>query len=121
MKRLGVNRPDFGIGMTSPEVSELSRQVDIGALREYRDAVGRRTREGGGRLHPAGLGRRGGAGGRRAGGSRRRVRRSDRCAEEGLPRPAAQRRAEWHRALSLGRAHGEAATVRTAGGFGTGI
>src|SRR6267378_1022392 len=25
-KRLGVTRPDFGIGMTSPEVSELTRQ-----------------------------------------------------------------------------------------------
>ena len=44
-KRLGVSRPDFGIGMTSPEVSELTRQIDVGALREYRDAVGRRTRE----------------------------------------------------------------------------
>lgn len=44
-KRLGVTRPDFGIGMTSPEVSELTRQIDVGALREYRDAVGRRTRE----------------------------------------------------------------------------
>src|SRR5438552_10354111 len=44
-KRLGVTRPDFGIGMTSPEVSELTRQIDVGALREYRDAVGHRTRE----------------------------------------------------------------------------
>jgi hypothetical protein len=44
-KRLGVARPDFGIGMTSAEVTELTRQVDVGALREYRDAVGRRTRE----------------------------------------------------------------------------
>ncbi|HEX5528772.1 MAG TPA: DinB family protein, partial [Methylomirabilota bacterium] len=44
-KRLGVARPDFGIGMTSPEVTELTRQIDVGVLREYRDAVGRRTRE----------------------------------------------------------------------------
>jgi hypothetical protein len=44
-KRLGVTRRDFGIGMTSPEVTELTQQVDLGALREYRDAVGRRTRE----------------------------------------------------------------------------
>jgi hypothetical protein len=44
-KRLGVARPDFGIGMTSQEVTELTRQIDVGALREYRDAVGRRTRE----------------------------------------------------------------------------
>src|ERR1700730_6786679 len=42
-KRLGVPRPDFGIGMTSPEVSELTRQIDVGALREDRDAVGHRT------------------------------------------------------------------------------
>jgi hypothetical protein len=38
-------RPDFGIGMTSAEVAELSRRIDVGALRDYRDAVGRRTRE----------------------------------------------------------------------------
>src|SRR5438128_4828345 len=45
MKRLGIARHDFGIGMTSAEVTELSRQIDPGALREYRDAVGLRTRE----------------------------------------------------------------------------
>jgi hypothetical protein len=50
MKRLGIGRRDFGIGMTSPEVTELTRQIDVGALREYRDAVGRRTREIIGRL-----------------------------------------------------------------------
>jgi hypothetical protein len=44
-KRLGISRPDFGIGMTSAEVTELTRQIDVGALREYRDAVGLRTRE----------------------------------------------------------------------------
>jgi DinB family protein len=43
--RLGITRRDFGIGMTSPEVTELTRQVDLAALPEYRDAVGRRTRE----------------------------------------------------------------------------
>jgi hypothetical protein len=43
--RLGITRRDFGIGMTSAEVTELTRQIDVGALREYRDAVGRRTRE----------------------------------------------------------------------------
>ncbi|MGH7397337.1 MAG: hypothetical protein ACRELW_07365 [Candidatus Rokuibacteriota bacterium] len=36
---------DFGIGMTKPEVAELTSQVDVAALREYRDAVGRRTQE----------------------------------------------------------------------------
>jgi len=45
MKRLGITRRDFGIGMTGPEVTELTRQIDVGALREYRDAVGLRTRE----------------------------------------------------------------------------
>src|SRR2546425_8953388 len=44
-KRLGSSRRDFGIGMTGAEVTELTRQIDVGALREYRDAVGRRTRE----------------------------------------------------------------------------
>jgi len=44
-KRLGVSRRDFGIGMSSPEVTELTRQIDLGALREYRDAVGRATRD----------------------------------------------------------------------------
>ena len=43
--RLGVTRRDFGIGMTSSEVTELTQQVDVAALREYRDAVGGRTRE----------------------------------------------------------------------------
>jgi hypothetical protein len=43
--RLGIGRPDFGIGMTSAEVSDLTRQIDLGALRAYRDAVGLRTRD----------------------------------------------------------------------------
>src|SRR6266403_4490402 len=43
--RLMISRPDFGIGMTKPEVAELSAKIDIAALRDYRDAVGRRTRE----------------------------------------------------------------------------
>lgn len=44
-QRLGITRRDFGIGMTSAEVTDLTQQVQLGALREYRDAVGRRTRE----------------------------------------------------------------------------
>ena len=44
-KRLAITRRDFGIGMTSAEVTELTRQIELGALREYRDAVGRRTRD----------------------------------------------------------------------------
>ena len=43
--RLGNTRRDFGIGMTSDEVTALTRQIDLAALRDYRDAVGRRTRE----------------------------------------------------------------------------
>src|SRR3989442_14090769 len=45
MKRLATTRRDLGTGMTSPEVTELTRQLHLGALREYRDAVGLRTRE----------------------------------------------------------------------------
>ncbi|HSF06957.1 MAG TPA: DinB family protein [Methylomirabilota bacterium] len=45
LKRLGTSRRDIGTGMTSAEVTELTRQIDLGALQEYRDAVGRRTRE----------------------------------------------------------------------------
>ena len=45
MKRLGVTRKDFGVGMKSPEVTDLTRSINLDALREYRDAVGKRTRE----------------------------------------------------------------------------
>ena len=45
LKGLGITRRDFGIGMSSAEVTDLTRQIDIGALRAYRDAVGLRTRE----------------------------------------------------------------------------
>ena len=44
-RRINAGRPDFGIGMTSAEVSTLTKQIDVAALREYRDAVGLRTRE----------------------------------------------------------------------------
>jgi len=44
-RRLAVSRRDFGTGMSSAEVTELTRQIDLAALREYRDAVGRATRE----------------------------------------------------------------------------
>jgi DinB superfamily len=43
--RLKISRPDFGIGMTKPEVAELTTQIDVAALRDYRDAVGRRTQD----------------------------------------------------------------------------
>ena len=45
LARLKIARLDFGIGMTKPEVAELTAQVDVAALRDYRDAVGRRTQE----------------------------------------------------------------------------
>lgn len=44
-KRLGVRRRDFGVGMSSGEVTDLTRDIDLGALRDYRDAVGRATRD----------------------------------------------------------------------------
>lgn len=43
--RLGLERRDIGTGMNAEEVALLSEQIDIAALRAYRLAVGRRTRE----------------------------------------------------------------------------
>jgi hypothetical protein len=120
-KRLGIARPDFGIGMTSPEVTELTKQIELGALREYRDTVGRRTREliGGFRPHDwegqvttAAVERAAGLG---AFGVRTEVMTK---AFPGRPRAAMLSGiALFHSAGHMG----EAATVRTAGGFGTGI
>ena len=45
LARLKTSRRDFGIGMTKPEVAELTAGVDVAALRDYRDAVGRRTQD----------------------------------------------------------------------------
>jgi len=120
-KRLGVSRRDFGIGMTSTEVTELTRQVDLAALREYRDAVGRRTREivgnfgdkdWGGEIAAPSLQKAAteGAFGTRA---EQLVK-----AFTGRPRAAVLSGiALFHPAAHLG----EAVTVRSAGGFGTGI
>lgn len=44
-ERLTVPQRDVGSGMTEAEVGEFSMQVDLGALRAYRAAVGQRTRE----------------------------------------------------------------------------
>jgi hypothetical protein len=118
MKRLNTTRKDFGIGMKSPEVSELTRAIDVAALREYRDAVGTRTREiigafkdadWGGTIEPAAL---------------------ERVAAQGAipaqlvkifggrPRSAVLSGiALFHPSGHMG----EAITVRSAGGFGTGI
>jgi len=119
--RLGVSRRDFGIGMTSAEVTDLTRHVDLAALREYRDAVGHRTREvvGGfkdqdwqGTVTVEAVQR---AASQGAFGSRTEM------IVKGFPgRPRAAMLsgiALFHSAGHMG----EAATVRTAGGFGTGI
>jgi hypothetical protein len=120
-KKLNVTRRDFGIGMTSPEVTDLTRQVELGALREYRDAVGRRTRDIVGTFKPQDW--------------------------EGVTTPEAVQRAADQGAFGArtevlvkvftGRPRsallsgialfhcsghlGEATTVRSAGGFGTGV
>jgi hypothetical protein len=44
-KKLKFDRPDSGSGMTVEQVADLSARIDVTALREYRWAVGRRTRE----------------------------------------------------------------------------
>ncbi len=119
--RLGVPRRDFGIGMSSAEVSELTAQVDVGALREYRDAVGRRTREvvsgfaaadWDGQTEAAHLERaaaQGAFGGR-----------AEMLVKVFTGRP----RALFLSGIALFHSSGhmgEAVTVRTAGGFGTGV
>ena len=45
MAKLGLSRVDIGTGMSDDEVSDFTSSVDIAVIREYRDAVGRRTRE----------------------------------------------------------------------------
>ena len=118
MKRLGITRKDFGIGMKSPEVSELTRAINLDALREYRDTVGKRTREivsgfqpqdWEGQVPQAAM---------------------ERAAAEGaVPPPMVQAFTGRPRAGVLSgialfhpAGHlGEATTVRGAGGFGTGI
>jgi hypothetical protein len=118
MKRMNVTRKDFGIGMKSPEVSELTRAINVDALREYRDAVGKRTREIVGAFQPSDW-----DGQIQPGGMDRAV------AEGGVPVPFAQAFVGRPRMMVLSgialfhpAAHfGEATTIRSAGGFGTGI
>lgn len=119
--KLGIERRDFGIGMTSPEVSELTARIDLAALRDYRDAVGRRTREvvGGfraedweGEVQGAALervGTEGAFGARREGMVKAFTGRPRAMVLSGI--------ALFHPAGHLG----EATTIRSAGGFGTGI
>jgi len=120
-RRINSGRPDFGIGMTSAEVSALTKQIDVAALREYRDAVGLRTREvvsafgdgdWSGDTTAAGLEKAAAAGGFGA--------RSEQMVKafSGRPRVAVLNGiALFHPAGHMG----EANTVRSAGGFGTGV
>ncbi len=119
--RLRVERRDLGTGMKGAEVADLTSQIDLTALREYRDAVGRRTREIVGAFRPEDW--------------------------EGLVSASSVERAAAERAFGAMRetflkmlpgrpravllsgiallhpaGHlGEAGAIRTAGGFGTGI
>ena len=121
MKRLAITRRDFGIGMSSAEVTELTAQIEPGALREYRDAVGTRTREVVGGFKPqdwdgavaAENVQRAAADG--AFGARTEALSK---AFPGRPRTLVLSNiALFHSAGHMG----EATTVRAAGGFGTGI
>jgi DinB superfamily len=121
LKRLGITRRDFGIGMSSAEVWELTRQIDVGAVREYRDAVGRRTRE----IVEA-FGPEDWQGESRAEGVERAAAegafgaRAEAISKAFTGRPRAMLLsgiALFHPSGHLG----EATTVRSAGGFGTGI
>jgi len=120
-KRLAITRRDFGIGMTSAEVTELTRQVELGALREYRDAVGRRTREVVGGFKPQDWeGTVSADAVQRAASQDAFGVRTEQIVKgfPGRPRSAMLSGiALFHSAGHLG----EAATVRTAGGFGTGV
>jgi len=119
--RLKISRPDFGIGMSMAEVAALSAAVDVAALRDYRDAVGRRTREIVGAYGPADWeGEVTAEAAERAGalgcfGARREA------AVKGMtgrPRRAVLSTiCVMHSAAHLG----EGVTVRSAGGFGIGI
>src|SRR5262245_15753562 len=44
-RKMNIPRPDMGTGMTADEVDDLTERADIAAVREYRSAVGRRTRD----------------------------------------------------------------------------
>ena len=120
-RRINSGRPDFGIGMTSAEVTALTKQIDVAALREYRDAVGLRTREvisafgdsdWDGDTTTAAL-EKAAAGGGFGARAEQMVK-----AFSGRPRAAILNGiALFHPSGHMG----EANTVRSAGGFGTGI
>ncbi len=119
--RLKIARPDFGIGMSKAEVAELSAAVDIAALKDYRDAVGLRTREILGTYGPKDWeGEVEAAAAERAGALGCFGPRTEALVKGMTGRP---RRAVlsgivvMHSAMHMG----EGATVRAAGGFGTGV
>ena len=119
--RLGITRRDFGIGMTSAEVTELTRQIDLAALQEYRDAVGRRTREVvAGFKEPDWQGQVPAAAMEAAAAQGAFGARTEMLVKGFTGRARAMLLsgiALFHPAMHLG----EAMTVRSAGGFGTGI
>ena len=121
MKRLGITRRDFGIGMSSAEVTELTAQIEPGALREYRDAVGIRTREVVGGFKPQDWdGTVSAENVQRAAAEGAFGARTEALSKAfpGRPRLAVLSGiALFHSAGHMG----EATTVRAAGGFGTGI
>jgi len=121
LRRLAITRRDFGIGMSSAEVSELTRQIDLGALREYRDAVGLRTREIVAAFKPQDWeGEVPAPCVERAASEGAFGNRTEALLKGFSGRPRAMMLsgiALFHPAQHLG----EAATIRSAGGFGTGI
>jgi hypothetical protein len=120
-RRLNIARRDFGIGMSSPEVSELTGRIDLGALREYRDAVGRRTREVVGAFRPEDWeGQSQASALERAGADGAFGTRTEPLVKAFTGRPRAMLLSGI--ALFHPQGHiGEAITVRGAGGFGTGV
>lgn len=121
MKRLGISRRDIGTGMTSAEVTELTRQIDLGALREYRDAVGRQTRDlVGGFKTQDWQGEVTAENVQRAVGEGLLGVRADMLAKAFTGRPRAMVLSGVALLHSSGHM-GEATTVRAAGGFGGGI
>jgi hypothetical protein len=119
--RLGITRGDFGIGMSSAEVTELTRAIDVAALREYRDAVGHRTREVVGAFGPGDWeGQVAAEAVERAAAQGAFGARTEALVKgfPGRPRTALlSGLALFHPAIHMG----EAITVRTSGGFGPGI
>jgi hypothetical protein len=120
-RRLNVTRRDFGIGMTSPEVTDLTGRIDLGALREYRDLVGRRTQEVVKAFRPEDWeGETTAAGAERAGAEGAFGSRTEQLVKAFAGRPRAMVLSGI--ALFHPQGHiGEAVTVRSAGGFGTGV